>query len=542
MDIKFHGAARMVTGSNYLIETEDYKILIDCGMFQGNQVLEKMNFEKFPYNPGDIDFLILTHAHIDHSGRIPKLVKEGFRGRIISTNPSYELCRIMLLDSANIQESDTRWENKRRERAGKPLLEPLYTAKDADNSLNYFEPYFLNQKIRLNDHISLRFKDAGHILGSAIVELWVREKGEEVKFVFSGDLGVKGRLIINDPEFIEEADYLIVESTYGNTVHESFEEGSKKLIEIINKTVLRGGTAIIPSFAVGRTQELIYELNNYYEHTDLEEYMKVPVYVDSPMAVKATKVFKRNSSSFNEEAKARILAGDNPFEFENLRYIDSQEESMLLNKFKFPKVIISSSGMANAGRVRHHLKHNLWDEKNSLIFVGYQAQGTLGRILQEGAKRVKLLGEDIDVKLEVHSIKGFSGHADRAGILRWINGFKKKPKKIFVVHGEEEAASSLAEEIGRRFDIPTVIPKLDDSYEIQKFGIELSGEGEPITDILKDEVSKQLNSLSEQFTAFIDREDELLDEKLINEEYNSINNNLIELNHILMDLNMIMGK
>lgn len=542
MDIKFHGAARMVTGSNYLIETEDYKILIDCGMFQGNKVLEKMNFEKFPYNPGDIDFLILTHAHIDHSGRIPKLVKEGFRGRIISTNPSYELCRIMLLDSANIQESDTRWENKRRERAGKPLLEPLYTAKDADNSLNYFEPYFLNQKIRLNDHISLRFKDAGHILGSAIVELWVREKGEEVKFVFSGDLGVKGRLIINDPEFIEEADYLIVESTYGNTVHESFEEGSKKLIEIINKTVLRGGTAIIPSFAVGRTQELIYELNNYYEHTDLEEYMKVPVYVDSPMAVKATKVFKRNSSSFNEEAKARILAGDNPFEFENLRYIDSQEESMLLNKFKFPKVIISSSGMANAGRVRHHLKHNLWDEKNSLIFVGYQAQGTLGRILQEGAKRVKLLGEDIDVKLEVHSIKGFSGHADRAGILRWINGFKKKPKKIFVVHGEEEAASSLAEEIGRRFDIPTVIPKLDDSYEIQKFGIELSGEGEPITDILKDEVSKQLNSLSEQFTAFIDREDELLDEKLINEEYNSINNNLIELNHILMDLNMIMGK
>ena len=433
MDIQFYGAAKMVTGSNYLVKTEKYNILVDCGMFQGNEEMEKLNYNDFPYNPSEIDFLILTHAHIDHSGRIPKLVKDGFRGRIITTNATYDLCKIMLKDSAKIQESDVEWENRKRQRAGKKTIEPLYTMKDAENSLKYFEPYFIDQKIKINDNIQIRFKDAGHILGSAILELWVREVNEEVKVVFSGDLGMPGRPIINSPDYIDEADYLVIESTYGDTIHESYEESTEKLIDIINKTVLRGGTVIIPSFAVGRTQELIYKLNKYYEYNpEVEEYMKVPIYIDSPMAVDATEAFKRNSSSFNDEARALILKGDNPFQFSNLRYIKSQEESMALNKYTFPKVIISSSGMATAGRIRHHLKHNLWDEKNSLVFVGYQAEGTLGRILLDGKRQVKILGEEIHVRAQIYDIKGFSGHADQNVLLDWINKFKKKPKKKYL--------------------------------------------------------------------------------------------------------------
>lgn len=390
MDIQFCGAAKVVTGSNYLIETEGYKILVDCGMFQGNKELEKKNFEEFPYNPGDIDYLILTHAHIDHSGRIPKLVKEGFRGgKIISTKPTFDLCKIMLLDSAKIQEADTEWENRKRQRAReKKLLEPLYTMDEAEVSLKFFETYFYDQTIILNEDIKLKFRDAGHMLGSAIVELWLKERDKFIKIVFSGDLGMPNRPIINNPEFIDDADYLVIESTYGNSIHEGLGESTQKLVEIINKTALRGGTVMIPSFAVGRTQELVYELNKYYEYNaDIEEYMKIPIYVDSPMAVQATEAFQANSSSFNEEAKNLILKGDNPFIFPNLRYVKDQKESMALNKYEFPKVIISSSGMATAGRIRHHLKHNLWDERNSLVFVGYQAEGTLGRIILNGVKR-----------------------------------------------------------------------------------------------------------------------------------------------------------
>ena len=439
MEIKFLGAAKVVTGSNVLITTDKYKILLDCGMFQGSEQLERLNFEKFQYNPEDIDFLILSHAHIDHSGRIPKLVKEGFKGRIITTNATFDLCKIMLIDSANIQQSDIEWENRKRRRAGKEPVEPLYTVDDADLSLRYFEPYLYDQKITLNDDIVVRFKDAGHILGSAIVELWIRENKDFTKIVFSGDLGMPGRPIINEPEYIEEADYLIVESTYGNRIHDDIKESAKKLVDIINSTVLRGGTVIIPSFAVGRTQEIIYELNKYYEYDkSIEEFMKIPVYVDSPMAVMATEAFKKNSSCFNEETKKLILNGDNPFEFSNLFYVKSQDESMKLNQYSFPKVIISSSGMCTAGRVRHHLKHNLWRKKNSVVFVGYQAEGTLGRIILDGKKKVKILGEEIKVESEIYDLEGFSGHADQKVLMNWVKNFKRKPKKIFVVHGEEE--------------------------------------------------------------------------------------------------------
>lgn len=543
MEIKFLGAAKVVTGSNVLITTDKYKILLDCGMFQGSEQLERLNFEKFQYNPEDIDFLILSHAHIDHSGRIPKLVKEGFKGRIITTNATFDLCKIMLIDSANIQQSDVEWENRKRRRAGKEPIEPLYTVDDADLSLRYFEPYLYEQKITLNDDIVVRFKDAGHILGSAIVELWIRENKDFTKIVFSGDLGMPGRPIINEPEYIEEADYLIVESTYGNRIHDDIKESAKKLVDIINSTVLRGGTVIIPSFAVGRTQEIIYELNKYYEYDkSIEEFMKIPVYVDSPMAVMATEAFKKNSSCFNEETKKLILNGDNPFEFPNLFYVKSQDESMKLNQYSFPKVIISSSGMCTAGRVRHHLKHNLWQKKNSVVFVGYQAEGTLGRIILDGKKKVKILGEEIKVESEIYDLEGFSGHADQKVLMNWVKNFKRKPKKIFVVHGEEESSEMLASMIENELNVETIIPNLGDAFEIKEVIVK-SQSGEVLEPIKqKEDIEKELQDVYNQFEALVYKTDKLIDPNFLSQDYDELKNKLLELQQKLMDVNMLLGK
>lgn len=542
MNIQFLGAAKMVTGSSYLLTIDDYKILIDCGLFQGNNEKEKLNFQDFEFDPKEIDTLILTHAHIDHSGRIPKLVKDGFRGKIISTKPTYDLCEIMLLDSAKIQEQDAAWENKKRERAGDTLVEPLYTIEDAENSLNYFEPYYYDQRININENVSIRFKDAGHILGSSILELWFDDGSKRSKIVFSGDLGMPNRPIIRNPEFIEEADYLVMESTYGDTIHEPIEESTGKLIDIINKTALRGGTVLIPSFAVGRTQELIYELNNYYEYGKVEEYMKIPIYIDSPMAVNATEVFQRNSNSFDEEAKELILKGDNPFQFDNLRYVRTQEESMMLNKAEFPKVIISASGMATAGRIRHHLKHNLYNPLNSLVFVGYQAEGTLGRILLDGVKKVKLLGEEINVKLEIYDLEGFSGHADQRMLLEWLGSFKKKPKKIFLVHGEEDAAMAISKKIKDKFKIGTIIPNIGDQYRIarEEVALEKGIAVEPA--LLKADIEKELETVFNQFTSLSQRSEDLYEKKALEKNYHILKNKLIELQGQLMDLNMLISK
>lgn len=542
MDIKFCGAAKVVTGSNFLITTDKYKILVDCGLFQGGKELEKLNYEPFPYNPGEIDYLILTHAHIDHSGRIPKLVKEGFKGKILTTKATYDLCRIMLLDSAKIQESDVEWENRKRKRAGKKLIEPLYTVDDAELSLNFFNTYLHGQKITINEDIKIRFRDAGHILGSSIVELWIKDKNDETKLVFSGDLGMPNRPIIKDPEFIDEADYLIMESTYGNRLHEEFSSSTAKLIDIINKTAHRGGTVIIPSFAVGRTQELVYRFNKYYENEKLDEYLKIPIYVDSPMAVAATEVFQRNSSTFDKEAKGLILDGDNPFKFSNLRYVTDQNESMALNKNKYPKVIISTSGMANAGRIRHHLKHNIWDEKNSLVFVGYQAEGTLGRIILNGAKKVKILGEEVAVKAEIYNLQGFSGHADQKVLLNWVRNFKKKPTKIFIVHGEAESTQALSKLIEEELNIETVIPNLGDVVTIEKQYAELV-KGEDITiELLRSGLEERLTEIQKQLEALNIRKEELLKGKVLEKEYDSLKNILIQLEDNIMDLNMMIGK
>ncbi|HHY90715.1 MAG TPA: MBL fold metallo-hydrolase [Clostridiales bacterium] len=543
MKIEFFGAAKIVTGSNHLITTDKYKILLDCGMFQGSKQLEELNRAEFPYDPAQIDFVLLSHAHIDHCGRIPKLIKEGFKGKIITTKATKELCEITLIDSGHIQEADAAWENNKRKRGGKPLVEPLYTAEDAMLSLKYFDSVLYDQLIHLNDDITVRFKDAGHILGSAIIELWIRENNKTIKIVFTGDLGTKNKPILRDPEFIEEADILIIESTYGNRLHENTEERVHQLIRVINETAARGGTVVIPSFAVDRTQELIYELNKYYEYTEeLETFMKIPIYIDSPMAVSATKVYQNNPYCFDEESRKLILSGDDPFQFDNLFYVTSQEESMRLDKQPYPKVIIASSGMCTAGRVRHHLKHHLWKKKNSVLFVGFQAEGTLGRQLKNGAKKVKLLGEEVVVEAEIYSIDGFSGHADQKGLLEWLKGFKKFPHKVFIVHGEEEASEVFSKQIEETFRIKPVIPNMGYAFEI-KDDVLYSHSGEILEPIKKKEnIIKNLQDIYDQFETLVRKTDLLIDEKFLEKDYERLKNHLLELEQKLLDINILLGK
>lgn len=449
MKIEFCGAASGVTGSCHLITTDKHKILLDCGQFQGGKAMEAMNFEPFPFNPAEIDFVILSHAHIDHCGRIPLLVKRGFKGEIYCTDATADLVEVMLKDSGYIHEKEAEWKNRKAERAGKAFVEPLYTYNDALDSLKYIKPVLYDQLVELNDEMKIVFNDAGHILGSAITELWVEENGNVSKIVFSGDLGVMNRPILRNPTIIKKADYVIMESTYGNRLHPANSTSIDEMIRIVLKTIQRGGTVVIPSFAVGRTQELIYQFNRFYQ--DNSEYKKqlenLMVYVDSPMATTATEVFRKNAQVFDEETKQYILKGDNPLDFKNLKFTRTTEDSMFLNMDKHPKVIISASGMCEAGRIRHHLKHNLWNPKSSIIFVGYQAEGTLGRMLVDGLKEVTLFGEDIHVNAEIYNLEGFSGHADRNGLVSWLAGFREKPSEIFLVHGETEAKHDFAQTI-----------------------------------------------------------------------------------------------
>lgn len=543
MKVKFLGAAKVVTGSNHLITTDKYKILVDCGLFQGSEELEKLNYNNFEFDPKEIDFVLLTHAHIDHSGRIPKLVNEGFKGKIICTKATKELCDIMLLDSGHIQESDAKWENKKRERSGKPLVKPLYTGEDAQKSLMYFDSILYDQKINLNEDVTVRFKDAGHILGSSIIELWIKEKEKETKIVFSGDIGVKNRPILRNPEYINEADYLIIESTYGNRLHANQNERAKQLIDIINSTVANNGTVIIPSFAVSRTQELIYELNKYYEYNkNIEEFMKIPIYIDSPMAVNATNAYRQNSYCFDEEAKKLLLEGDDPFNFPNLHYVRSQDESMRLNTVNFPKVIISASGMCNAGRIRHHLKHNIWKKENSIVFVGYQANGTLGRKIRDGAKIVNILGEDVVVNANIHSIEGFSGHADKDGLLDWVSGFKKKPKKVFVVHGEDISSNEFANTLTDKFNLNAVVPDMNDEFEIYPHDSQYESSENLSGEQMRNNINKELKIMFDEFKSLENKSDLFIDEKLLSKDYDKIKNRILELQQKLLDFNVIIGK
>jgi len=501
MKLIFLGAAQTVTGSCFLLQANNKNILIDCGMFQGTSHEENLNFEPWPFDVTSIDYLLLTHAHIDHSGKIPKLCKDGFKGKIYCTRATADLCAIMLPDSGYIQESEAEWKNRKRKRAGKALIEPLYTYQDALKSLEFFEPIAYHEVVNLRGNITIKFSDAGHMLGSSILEIWVNENNEETKLVFTGDLGNHDIPILKDPERIYSADYLIMESTYGNRIHKERENKARKLLNIIEETIKKGGNVIIPSFAVGRTQEIIYELfkHNEVDEDDVNFLNSVPVYVDSPLAISATEVFRNSLDCYDDEARYYIKNGDNPLDFPTLTFTRTPEESKSLNEDKEPKIIISASGMCEAGRIKHHLKHNLWRDDSTILFVGYQAPGTLGRRILYGAKKVKILGEEISINARIENIEGYSGHADQEGLLNWLKKFTKLPKKVFIVHGEPEAQETLAKLLKKQLNLDTAIPERGDNYELTLHkAIPQKPFGELKENFLRLQLLAQVDALSEE--------------------------------------------
>ncbi len=439
MKLTFIGAAHEVTGSCHYLEAGGKHILIDCGMEQGVQNYEKA---ELPVGEAMVDYVLLTHAHVDHSGMLPALYAKGFRGQILATA---DLCSIMLRDCAHIQMQETEWKNRKAKRhSGIEPYEPLYTMEDADGAIKHIVSCKYGRIIELDEGIKIRFTDVGHLLGSASIEVWASEEGTEKKIVFSGDIGNIDQPLIKDPAYTEEADYVVMESTYGNRAHSTGRpDYVADLAKVLQETFDRGGNVVIPSFAVGRTQEMLYFLRQIKEEKRIDRFPNFTVYVDSPLAVEATDIFQRNvAECFDEEAMELVRKGINPIRFPGLRLSITSDESKAINFDDSPKVVISASGMCEAGRIRHHLKHNLWKPECTILFVGYQANGTLGRSLIEGAKEVKLFGEKIEVRADIRTLPGISGHADKDGLIRWIEGFRKKPEKIFVVHGESSICES----------------------------------------------------------------------------------------------------
>ncbi len=475
MKITFLGATKMVTGSNFLVEGAGKKFLVDCGMYQGSNNEEMRNHEPFDFNVNEIDFVLLTHAHIDHSGRLPKLYVDGYRGPVITTKATADLCSIMLPDSGHIQEQEISWRNRKRIREGKDPLLPLYTAQDAIDSMEIFKPVNYDEIVEIDPNIHVRFNDAGHMLGSAIIEIWVTEDGKQTKAVFTGDLGNNDIPLLSSPTMIDNTDYLVMESTYGSRLHLRNDDKANLFLNIVSETLNKGGTVVIPSFAVGRTQEILYELNGLKEKHDDEEFkkkyqtlMSAPVYVDSPLAISATEIFRENANLFDEETQKLIQSGDNPLEFPGLQFTRTADESKALNEKNESSIIISASGMCEVGRIKHHLKHHLWEPNSTILFVGYQAPGTLGRRLVEGEKMVKIFGEEIAVNARIEYIEGYSGHADQEWLLNFIYSFITKPKHIFLVHGEPESQEVLKEKILETVGIPVTIPDYGQTYTLDE--------------------------------------------------------------------------
>jgi len=451
------GAAGTVTGSNFLVETPGGdSVIIDCGLFQGGKLLEMRNWSPWGFLPDQVETMFLTHAHIDHSGRIPKLVKDGFRGKILTSKPTAELCEIMLLDSAHIQEMDAEWQTRKNKRKGHKQVLPLYTTDDAQKSLPHLQAIERDEIIQVSGEIRARLRNAGHILGSSILELWVKEDEQEIKLVFSGDLGKANQLILKEAAHIFKADYLFVESTYGNRLHKSLEDSKAELLEAIQYAVSNNEKIIIPSFAVERTQEVIYILGEFYRNGTLPD---IPIYLDSPLAIKATEIFRKNKAYYDKEALAIVEEGFDPFNLPNLHYTPSTRDSIAINERKGSAIVIAGNGMCTAGRIKHHLKHNLWREGASIVIVGFQANGTTGRQIVEGRKHVKIFREDVAVNARVFTIGGFSSHADQRGLLKWIGNFKPSRPKVFVIHGEPESSQVLSEKIKTDLGFETHIPK-----------------------------------------------------------------------------------
>ena len=450
------GAAGSVTGSCFLIETVfGKKVMVDCGLFQGGKQMDLRNSRAWDFNPAQVGTLFLTHAHIDHSGRIPMLVRDGFKGRIVCSGPTAELAEIMLLDAAHVQETDAQLQTrKNRRRAGREV-KPLYTREDAEASLGYFHPVEEDEIVAVDEGIRARLRSAGHILGASILELWVKDADREIKIVFSGDLGMDHQLIVKAPQEIFNADYVFVESTYGNRNHKDFASSKEELLDAINHAVSKREKVMIPAFAIERTQEIIYMLGEFQREGRLPE---VPIYLDSPLAIKATEIFRKNRNHYDEEASALVGSGIDPFEVRNLAYTTTSAESIAINEKPGPAIVIAGSGMCNAGRIRHHLKHNLWREGASLVIVGFQAQGSPGRQIVDGKKTIRLFGEEVAVRARLFTIGGFSAHADQSGLLSWMGSFAESNPQVFVVHGENSASHDFAALVHERLGFTSYVP------------------------------------------------------------------------------------
>jgi metallo-beta-lactamase family protein len=464
-NLTFFGAIEGVTGSMYLLRTGKIQILLDCGLFQGGREAEEENFKPLPFDAASIDAVVLSHAHLDHSGRLPLLTLAGFRGPIYMTRPTYDLVDVLLKDSASLQERDVEWENKRRKRAGKELIEPLYRLEDVEEVLTLCEGVRYHQRVSIAEGVDIRFVDAGHILGSAIVEVYINENKQEKKLVFSGDLGNSQAALLRDPEIVGSADILLMESTYGDRNHRSMAETLHEFEEVIDEASQNGGNILIPSFAVGRTQEIIFRLGELYQKGKLRQQT---IYLDSPMAIAVTEIYHRYQDVYNEEDHDAIKtysekAHSNKQSLHTflpiLRYSTSTEESIALNQVERGAIIIAGSGMCNGGRIRHHLKHNLWREQSHVIFVGFQAIGTPGRTLVDGAKTIKIAGEEIVVRAQIHTLGGFSAHASQSQLLDWLSHFTVGKPTLYLVHGEKKAKLALQEAVkhyGWSANIPTL--------------------------------------------------------------------------------------
>jgi len=462
IDVQFFGAAGEVTGSCHLVQVGPHKVLLDCGLIQGRAKDEARNHEPFSFDPGKIDAVILSHAHIDHSGRIPLLVKAGFRGPIYTHRATRALCRIMLKDAGFINEKETEWENRKRARKGLRNIEPLFTVDDAKFAMHQFKGLDYNTKKRVLPGITLRLVEAGHILGSSIVELWLEHNGERRKLVFSGDLGRSGMPILRNPEIIKRADLVIMESTYGDRVHRSWESTQEEIGGVLNSASHNKGNIIIPAFAVERTQELLYLFAKYYKEWNLNRWQ---IFLDSPLAIEATEVFARHTELFNADSANMWHQHTKRSMLPNFHFSRTANQSMALNRIQSGAIIIAGSGMCTGGRIKHHLKHNIWRRECHIIIAGFQTQGTLGRMLVDGAKHIRLWGETIRVSADIHTIGGLSAHADQAGLIQWYSQFEHKPP-VVLVHGEALAQQGLAERLRKALAAPVSIAQLGQKIDL----------------------------------------------------------------------------
>ena len=468
MELMFIGAAHEVTGSCHYLNVGNKHILVDYGMEQGINYFENVDL---PVDSAMIDYVFLTHAHVDHSGYLPLLYSRGFRGQIFMTEATADLCSIMLRDCAHIQMQEAEWKNRKAKRSAKiQMVEPLYNMEDAEGVIKKIIPCPYDTMVDVCEGVQIRFTDIGHLLGSSSIEVWATEEGITKKLVFSGDIGNVNQPLIKDPKFTKDADYVVMESTYGDRYH-SLERPDyvRELASIIQETFDRGGNVVIPSFAVGRTQEMLYFLRQIKEQKLIKRHEKFEVYVDSPLAVEATGIFYQNEyNCFDEEALELVNKGINPIAFPGLRLSITSEESKAINFDNDPKVIISASGMCEAGRIRHHLKHNLWRPECTILFVGYQAVGTLGRMIVDGVEEVKLFGETIEVRADIRQLAGISGHADKNGLLEWIQGFEKKPKKVFVVHGEDSVCKAFTQCLTEEYGFHAYAPYSGTRFDLNR--------------------------------------------------------------------------